>query len=147
LLIALPGTGLDHVLRQLDGQLNSLASQDSGGHQVELSFNYLGRLTMPVGSLLQGLAAGEIPEMNHPKNGRPFPLELVAWIEGERLKIRFRWHRALLAPAAVEQIAQRQCSLFESLLEGAVKPKVSLKKDPNLNKLMSKLKSRDGKRQ
>ena len=147
LLIALPGTGLDHVLRQLDGQLNSLASQDSGGHQVELSFNYLGRLTMPSGSLLQGLAAEEIPEMNHPKNGRPFPLELVAWIEGERLKIRFRWHRALLAPAAVEQIAQRQCSLFESLLEGAVKPKVSLKKDPNLSKLMSKLKSRDGTRQ
>lgn len=147
LLIALPGTGLDHVLRQLDGQLNSLARQDSGGHQVELSFNYLGRLTMPSGSLLQGLAAGEIPEMNHPKNGRSFPLELVAWIEGERLKIRFRWHRALLAPAAVEQIAQRQCSLFESLLEGAVKPKVILKKDPNLSKLMSKLKSRDGTRQ
>ena len=140
MLAFLPGTGLEATVKRVEEQLRK---NQGAAIQPQLSFNFLGKLTMPAGELLLGLAPEDLPGLNDAENLRPYPLEVIAWISKDMLKIRWRWHRLALTETSIDQLGSRHKSLLESLgIRIPTTPKVPRKKEPRMSKLMEKLNSR-----
>lgn len=140
--VMLPGTGLVATVKRVKDLLDDPCQVKL---KPQMSFNFLGKLTISTdeGSLILGLADNDLPGLNAPGNLRPFPLEVIAWLSGDLLRVRWRWHRSTLNTRIIEQVAERHLELFRSLRLGESEVETPRKKNPGMSKLMDKLKSRN----
>jgi amino acid adenylation domain-containing protein/non-ribosomal peptide synthase protein (TIGR01720 family) len=125
-LAAVPGGGLGY------GPLRYLAAPEVAGKlremaPPEVTFNYLGRFAatatgdLPLSPVLG--AAG--PECG-PRNRRPSLLEVVSLVLDGRLRVFWRYSRALHGRAAIEALAAAFLAALHGLLEHSATPEAGV---------------------
>mgnify|MGYP001800131692 CR=1 FL=1 len=89
---------------------------------AQISFNYLGRLTIDdAQGLIQGLAPESVTAMRHPDTPCRYPMELVAFVQPnqarrEELKFSWRYGQQCYHSSTLEQLSQRYLANLRSLI-------------------------------
>ncbi|MEM1256877.1 MAG: condensation domain-containing protein, partial [Cyanobacteria bacterium P01_H01_bin.21] len=89
---------------------------------AQISFNYLGRLTIEeTQGLIQGLAPESVTAMRHPETPCRYPMEMVAFVQpnkarGEELKLSWRYGQQCYHSSTLEQLSQRYLANLRSLI-------------------------------
>lgn len=162
---------LNRVKEQLDqvpnggvgyGILKSRIGQDSKASvpneklesPAQVSFNYLGELTLGTTDIVIGIAPEPVPSLRDAQGKRQYLLEVIALIQDKQLKIRWRYSQKQYHQKTVEQLSQRFYSNLKSLLIDSSLAKSkrvapanfsAARVDPaQLSQLMNKLKAKGG---
>ncbi|MEM7061634.1 MAG: amino acid adenylation domain-containing protein [Cyanobacteria bacterium P01_B01_bin.77] len=89
---------------------------------AQISFNYLGRLTIDeTQDLIQGLAPESVTAMRHPETPCRYPMEMVAFVQPnkakrEELKLSWRYGQQCYHSSTLEQLSQRYLANLRSLI-------------------------------
>ncbi|MEM1256860.1 MAG: condensation domain-containing protein, partial [Cyanobacteria bacterium P01_H01_bin.21] len=89
---------------------------------AQISFNYLGRLTIDEAQgLIQGLAPESVTAMRHPDTPCRYPMEMVAFVQPnkarrEELKLSWRYGQQCYHSNTLEQLSQRYLANLRSLI-------------------------------
>ena len=149
------GVGYGLLLRSTEAALTSPA---------EVSFNYLGQLTIETAGFITGLDSEAIPAVQSstksPESDRKYHFEIVALIEknqigNDQLQIHWRYSKQQYQQSTLTQLTQRFANNLKSLLadckedntaDGSTTPRFAAAQEDTsqLNQLMSKLKAREG---
>jgi len=149
-----PNSGVSYgVLRtQLGKEENVHESSQVLNSPAQISFNYLGELTLPDTSVVMELAPEPVTALKSPQSERRYLLEIVALIQDGQLQIRWRYSERQYYQQTIEQLSKRFCGNLRSLIaEISSLQSVSPTKfaaarvdSGQLNKLMNKLKAKGG---
>ena len=146
LSLALPAGPAQSQLQYVRGLLQSSLthSPHAGPEHAEISFNYLGNLSMPASELISGLAPESIPDLSSPRNVRRYLTDVVAWQQEGRLQILWRYHRTMNDRETTSRLAERCLAAIESLLAqtNAETSRPQPTNERGLDKLMTKLQTR-----
>ncbi|MEO1620638.1 MAG: condensation domain-containing protein, partial [Cyanobacteria bacterium J06632_3] len=171
LRLSLPSASLKDQLSAVQHQLDKVPNGGVGygllrsteaalTSPAEISFNYLGQLAIETAGFITGLDSDTVPVVQSstksPESDRKYHFEIVALIENDQLKIRWRYSGQQYQQSTLTQLTQRFVNNLKSLLadckEGkkansSTTPRFAAAQvdTSQLNQLMSKLKAREGK--